>query len=747
MQASTDSLDTMVKVDATPSNKKDVKALDDSTPTNNPAIDESVNFSKIPYVLEVRQEDNLSIDIIKMYQDLLPSKDSYDKRVKFVDRIEHLLNEEWPDHDIKANVFGSSVNDLGTSSSDVDLCITTAWNGLRNVRLLAKLFRKCGMQHVVCVPRAKVPIVRLFDPELQLSCDINVNNTLALQNTKMIKTYVALDSRVRPLIMTIKHWTKQRQLNDAANGGTLSSYTWTCMIINFLQQRQPPILPVLHEIEHEGKNEDYFFDNVEKLKDFGLANKESLGGLLFAFFRRFAIEFDYDDQVVSVRHGRYLSKKEKGWDTGRNKMSLCVEEPFNVGRNLGNSADITSVHGLRCEFQRFLDLLFAGDDLESISNLYQAVVTSTTSVTDIPFSSSSLDSSVLSLTLPSENRNSSFFLPIHPHTSYAPSVPTRHPYDRRRSMVDGICSYPSHNICDSYTNTRFPSYTCRAPPISKQHSLISSNTFHPRFSSPQALDSILRVRNTRHGSHPLPPVPSTLLSMLDISVDHGPDQSVDRIFARYQRKEQAPTAQQQHQYNRHPHVSKQHMTDEKSFKKTGGNAHRRKGASNHNSVNNAGHGNSSHYHQDRKPRRKSSGMEWPAISNSISTTATLPSSDAFPQPSWSSEQPQRLRRWSTTKQQQTEAAASSEPKKRTLAEIVKVHTPLPPPPSTKPKPQFPALSMNTSSKKSNGKSSNRRQKSTNGNSKPNSQGYSNNSNSSNSSNKQKKKNINIKPRA
>lgn len=23
-----------------------------------------------------------------------------------------------------------------------------------------------GMQHVVCVPRAKVPIVRLFDPEL-----------------------------------------------------------------------------------------------------------------------------------------------------------------------------------------------------------------------------------------------------------------------------------------------------------------------------------------------------------------------------------------------------------------------------------------------------------------------------------------------------------------------------------------------------------------------------------------------------
>lgn len=52
----------------------------------------------------------------------------------------------------------------------------------------------------------------------QLACDINVNNTLALHNTEMIKTYVALDPRVRPLIMILKHWTKQRRINDA---GTL----------------------------------------------------------------------------------------------------------------------------------------------------------------------------------------------------------------------------------------------------------------------------------------------------------------------------------------------------------------------------------------------------------------------------------------------------------------------------------------------------------------------------------------------
>ena len=72
-----------------------------------------------------------------------------------------------------------------------------------------------GMERVVCVPNAKVPIVKIWDPELQLACDMNVNNTLALENTRMIKTYVEVDERVRPLAMIVKYWTKQRILNDA----------------------------------------------------------------------------------------------------------------------------------------------------------------------------------------------------------------------------------------------------------------------------------------------------------------------------------------------------------------------------------------------------------------------------------------------------------------------------------------------------------------------------------------------------
>lgn len=71
------------------------------------------------------------------------------------------------------------------------------------------------MQKVICVSTAKVPIVKIFDPELKLLCDMNVNNTQALENTRMIKTYIEIDPRVRPLAMIIKHWTKSRAINDA----------------------------------------------------------------------------------------------------------------------------------------------------------------------------------------------------------------------------------------------------------------------------------------------------------------------------------------------------------------------------------------------------------------------------------------------------------------------------------------------------------------------------------------------------
>ncbi|KAK8851643.1 hypothetical protein PGQ11_014122 [Apiospora arundinis] len=323
------------------------------------------DMSKVQTKLVDDVEKKLSTDMRELYDRLKPTKAVEEKRGKLIQKLEKLLNDTWPGHEIRVRLFGSSGNLLCSDDSDVDICITTPWKELEGVCMLADLLAKHGFEKIVCVSSAKVPIVKAWDPELQLACDMNVNNTLALENTRMIRTYIDIDERVRPLAMIIKYWTRQRVMNDAAFGGTLSSYTWICMIIAFLQLRKPPVVPALHQqLQYRLPKKDGepspFADDVEKLRGLCAKNKSTLGELLFQFFRFYAHEFDYGEHALSVRSGKLMKKTEKKhWHLAINNQ-LCVEEPFNTMRNLGNTADDTSFRGIHMELRRAFDLISQG---------------------------------------------------------------------------------------------------------------------------------------------------------------------------------------------------------------------------------------------------------------------------------------------------------------------------------------------------------------------------------------------------
>jgi hypothetical protein len=128
------------------------------------------------------------------------------------------------------------------------------------------------------------------------------------------------------------------------------------MIINFLQTRSPPILPSLQQqpnLKRKIMNGiDVTFDkDVNLYSEYGARNKDSLGQLLFQFFRYYGHELDFEKKVISVRLGKVISKVEKGWSFLQDNR-LCVEEPFNISRNLGNTADDTSMRGIHLELRR-----------------------------------------------------------------------------------------------------------------------------------------------------------------------------------------------------------------------------------------------------------------------------------------------------------------------------------------------------------------------------------------------------------
>jgi DNA polymerase sigma len=62
-----------------------------------------------------------------------------------------------------------------------------------------------------------------MDPETGLSCDICVNNLLAVVNTKLLRDYAQIDRRLRQLAFIVKYWAKIRRVNETYQG-TLSSY-------------------------------------------------------------------------------------------------------------------------------------------------------------------------------------------------------------------------------------------------------------------------------------------------------------------------------------------------------------------------------------------------------------------------------------------------------------------------------------------------------------------------------------------
>jgi len=165
--------------------------------------------------LNPKEELQITTDMQALYGRLLPTDESEMRRRKLVQKLEKLLKERWPGKQINVSVFGSTGNRLGTSDSDVDICITTDCKEIEHVCSIADLLARDGMERVVCVSSAKVPIVKVWDPDLQVACDMNVNNPIALENTELIRSYVAIDDRFRPLAMIIKYWAKRRILNDA----------------------------------------------------------------------------------------------------------------------------------------------------------------------------------------------------------------------------------------------------------------------------------------------------------------------------------------------------------------------------------------------------------------------------------------------------------------------------------------------------------------------------------------------------
>ncbi|XP_010508136.1 PREDICTED: UTP:RNA uridylyltransferase 1-like [Camelina sativa] len=301
---------------------------------------------------------------IAVYKSLIPAEEELEKQRQLMAQLENLVAKEWPH--AKLYLYGSCANSFGFPKSDIDVCLAIDDDDINKSDMLLKLadiLESDNLQNVQALTRARVPIVKLMDPVTGISCDICINNVLAVVNTKLLRDYSRIDVRLRQLAFTVKHWAKSRRVNETYQG-TLSSYAYVLMCIHFLQLRRPPILPCLQEMKptYSVRVDNIrcsYFDDVDRLENFGSSNRETIAELVWGFFNYWAYAHDYANTVVSVRTGSILGKREKDWTrrVGNDRHLICIEDPFETSHDLGRVVDKFSIRVLREEFERAAEIM------------------------------------------------------------------------------------------------------------------------------------------------------------------------------------------------------------------------------------------------------------------------------------------------------------------------------------------------------------------------------------------------------
>lgn len=262
----------------------------------------------------------------------------YKKKVTLRDAIFAIIQGTFPNSGLY--IVGSSVTGFSTMKSDMDLCLVIYDSEISKdfasaiLTLVKKSLGLCKFVRRLIIIPAVVPILRFKDTISNIECDINVNNVAGVRNTHLLKYYSLLDWRVRILTLFVKHWAKFHNINDARNM-TISSYNLTLMIIFYLQNCNPPVLPSLQKLypdKFDGKIDISKLRLDHKL-EFKSENKDTVGDLFCGFLKFYAETFSFENEVISVRLGVSIPKKRIQRQFERNLRDnwanpLCIEEPF-----------------------------------------------------------------------------------------------------------------------------------------------------------------------------------------------------------------------------------------------------------------------------------------------------------------------------------------------------------------------------------------------------------------------------------
>lgn len=253
-------------------------------------------------------------EIEDFYKYMSPTPEEHQMRLAVVERIKKVVNSLWPEATVE--IFGSFCTGLYLPTSDIDLVVFGKWNKTPLWDLEKALLDHniADSDSVKVLEKASVPIVKLTDAKTDVKIDISFNMTNGVRSAKLIKEFIKSYPTLPKLVLVLKQFLLERDLNEVFTGG-ISSYSLILLTISFLQ---------LHP-----QNYDVSASNV------------NLGKLLIEFFELYGRLFNYFKTGIRIKDGgAYITKEELQRDMidGYQPSFLCIEDPLLPGNDIGRSS-------------------------------------------------------------------------------------------------------------------------------------------------------------------------------------------------------------------------------------------------------------------------------------------------------------------------------------------------------------------------------------------------------------------------
>merc|ERR1712123_377501 len=165
--------------------------------------------------------------------------------------------------------FGSSINGLGFPGCDLDIYldlgepqemaspnsslindIPITMTEQQKVRAAMKVLKEIPQcARLTPILAARVPILKFIHRPTGIHCDISFKNRTSVRNTEYIRFCTETDSRVRPLLVTVRYLARHYSLAGGGGGLKMSNYALTMCVIVYLQQVEQPLLHTVLELQ------------------------------------------------------------------------------------------------------------------------------------------------------------------------------------------------------------------------------------------------------------------------------------------------------------------------------------------------------------------------------------------------------------------------------------------------------------------------------------------------------------------